>query len=547
MKICRHSYVWLVAATVGLAACAPQTTPDPAPSSTSTPTPASTTVTEASSERPPPTSSVPGPIDGEAGSFETSLGLIDWRRVRGDEDSIPFPELGLVATQSGFAAIGTLHGEPNWRYYESKDGYEWAAATFPIPVDPKEARMVAAGDATWMITSGPETLWRSEGGGNWAEVGFPEESGTWGSTGGLQIYDVDGATWLIRSAPLGAFILDGSTWIEIDTSDFQPPDVTGGRWAIPASASWFPTAPVAVSGRTIVPLSVAFDVDWVSILGVDSDIFLYSVWNEATQKLGLWNPHPSLTLKAALDAEVKGREITITDPETGEQVHQIVVNDPRIDPTTLLKNGLNVGEYQIAVVDEQGVVTPGVAPWVGPSPDWAGTTQTALFATDQLATFMLARPQGEVAAVEAWTSSDGVNWTGPSQPGFIDDQPAGFVRFEVEGDVMLAYLLGDFGHDVWVTTDGTSWSFTGLSDVMGLARLGSGGLLYQDPAYSQRGMVASADLKTWEPVDPGSLEFMFEEPLGPGSAGGFAAGDAFFYIHTLGSGTRQMYVLKLQG
>jgi hypothetical protein len=42
---------------------------------------------------------------------------------------------------------------------------------------------------------------------------------------------------------------------------------------------------------------------------------------------------------------------------------------------------------------------------------------------------------------------------------------------------MAARLGRDFGDDVWVTTNGTSWSFTGLGGdgSWTLARMGSGG------------------------------------------------------------------------
>ena len=308
---------------------------------------------------------------------------------------------------------------------------------------------------------------------------------------------------------------------------------------------------MAAAGTTIVPWPVAFDVDWVSILGVDPSPYPNSFWNEAEQAIEVWGSEGAGPL-ATLEAEVTGRQIILTDRESGEQVHEIVVNDQRIDPTTFVEDGLIVGEYQIAVVDEQGVVTPGVVPWGGPSSDWGepfrGAIYAALFANDQFVALIPARNQGEGVAVEAWTSPDGVNWTGPSQPEFIDDETApGFVNFHVEEGTLLADVWGEFGNEVWVSTDGTIWTFTGLGGGTGTwswARIGSGGLYYRDFDLSSGGMAVSADLRQWELVDPGRLEPHFGEEAG--SVGGFSAGDTFFYAEARDSGSRQMYVLKLQ-
>ena len=478
--------------------------------------------------------------------FETPLGEIDWRHVTGDSDALPFPSLGLVQTPAGFAAVSDQgvpsRGQEGVRYWQSSNGYEWSASTLPVPVEPASARMYRAGEAIWLITFGPETLWRSADGETWTEVGIPDGSGTWGPINDLDIYDVDGATWLIRGSPPGAFILDGSTWIEVGTSVLQPPDITGGRWRIVT-----PSSPVAVSGTTIVPWPVAFDVDWVSILGVDPNPYPNGFWNAEMQRLKIWGSEGAGPL-ATLDAEVTGRQITFIDPDSGEEVHQIVVNDPRIDPTTLLEDGVRVGEYQMAVMNEQGPVVASDIPWGEPSSDWGepfrGARAAALFATDQ---FVALIPTGEGEGVGTWTSSNGSDWSESGQPEFIRDQDLpGLVRFYVEGDVVLADVMQDYGNEIWVSLDGTTWAFSGIGGGTGtwsLARIGSGGLYYRDFDLSSGGMAVSADLRQWEFVDPG-LEPHFGEEAG--GSGGFSAGNTFFYVEARDSGTRQMYVLKLQ-
>ena len=211
-------------------------------------------------------------------------------------------------------------------------------------------------EAIWLITFGPETLWRSEDGEELDRGRAPRGVGTWG----FHARRPDQRRRWGRPADQGGFtrrLRPGRSDLDRDRHrGSAAPDITVGRWR-----RWT----LATRWRQWVRGSSPGQLPsmWIGCIleSTPADIRRASGTRRSRRsRYGAPGAGPLATLKA----EVTGRQ-TMDRSGVGEQVHEIVVNDQRIDPTTFVEDGLIVGEYQIAVVDEQGVVTPGVVPWGG--------------------------------------------------------------------------------------------------------------------------------------------------------------------------------------
>ena len=480
-----------------------------------------------------PSTSTPTPAEA-SGAFETPLGRIEWRHLTGDRDSMPLPQFEeLLPTPTGFSAL-----DAEGRLWRSTEGYEWASSQLPVTPQPLEAHLGEAGGALWLVASQPKSIWRSDDGDTWTSVEPPPGAGT------MNLYDENGTVWLISSDPPGAWFLEETKWVDGGTGGFAPPDVTGIRWTL--EPGFEPARPVSVGGATVIPWFLGGRADWDTMLGLDPETNSYGNWDTATETMeifGISSNHPVTTL----GFEQAGNRFTVTDLASGEVVHEIVVNDPRIDlasyPESLI-GALGYMDKTLAVVDAVGTITRVTPPWGGLD----GSHPPTLLGGDQLVA--LTQTTEPPLRLEAWTSPDGVNWSGPTQPNIdLGDEANQFLHVRVEGEVMLAEAGGPDGlASIWVSTDGVSWSDTGVSGVvpdMNFYRLGSGGIYFD--IYSSR-LYASADLLSWEPVETGDLRVNFDQLVDMGGAhGGWEAGDSLFIIGSSNGGQREMWVLRLQG
>jgi hypothetical protein len=344
-------------------------------------------------------------------------------------------------------------------------------------------------------------------------VALPPGAGT------VNLYEQNGTIWLISPDLPGAWFLEGTSWLDVGTSGFAPPDVTGIKWTL---EPWFePARPVSVGATTIIPWFLGGRADWDTILGLDPETNSYGNWVNGRMKIFGTG---SQDVVAMLEFEQAGKRFTVRDSASGEIVHEIVVNDPRIDldsyPESLIGNVGHI-DKTLAVVDTAGSITRVTPPWGGLD----GSDPPTLFGGERLVALRQFTPGGEPSHLETWTSPDGVNWSGPTQ---LDILVGGF---RVEGEVVLAEVpVVDDLVGYWVSADGVNWSDTGVSGVvneMSFYRLGSGGIYFD--IYSSQ-LYASSDLLDWAVVDIGDLRVNFDQLVDMGGAHGGWAGRLIFFM-----------------
>jgi hypothetical protein len=443
---------------------------------------------------------------------------------------MPDFDWNLVATPAGFAAL-----ESGGKYWRSTDGGDWTSSPLPVSPEAEQARLFEAGGALWLVTFQPGTLSRSDDGQEWTSMPLPPGAGT------VNLYEEDGIVWLISSDPPGAWFLDGTNWVEVGTGDLAPPGVTGVRWTLEPRLE--PGKPLSVGGTTVIPWFLGGRADWDTMLGLDPGTNSYGNWDTATEIMEIFGSGPQDSV-ATLGFERTGNSFSVRDLNSDEVIHEIVVNDPRIDVASYpasLAGALGYIDKTLAIVDAAGSITRVTPPWGGLD----GSHPPTLLGGDRLVA--VTQTSEPPLRLETWTSPDGVNWSGPTQPDLVVGEETQVINFRVEGEVMLAEVAGpDNNTEIWVSTDGVNWSETGVTmPDLAFYRLGSGGIYFD--IYSSQ-LYASSDLIRWEAVDIGDLRVNFDHLFETGGAGGgWDAGASIFLIGSSNGGPREMWVLQLQG
>lgn len=444
-------------------------------------------------------STAPPDVLADSGTIQTPLGEVAWQHLTGDSSSLP--NRRPLVTPSGFIAISvdntaTDNGQfDDPSFFRSTDGHEWTVEPLPVTaVGPSAALHEIAGEF-WLTTADYPTaanLWRSEDGESWSEIPLPD-----GVDLSFTLLDVADATWL-TDVTGRIWVLDGSSWAELDVGQLGPSAITG------LDSYTSIQTPATLGDVTLIPWSLSgLGINYSEWLGVgeigspqyDPDTAVLVIPSQSTGE-----PLATLSVSA------KGNRIAFTD-ESGTVIHEIVVNDERIDAATL--KGLRTFDQFVmsglGVLDGSGRSVESSPPWMVPiEPSWPAQVVAFDGRFFAFVTHAKYEDPGLIGPtdieVELWTSTDGLNWEGPSS--FLPEGAHYMLHASVENDLLLADIgVGGGGTEFWISENGLDWTPTGLVDEWPVT-VGGGGL-----AGGYGGIHASSDLRSWEAVDTGELGF----------------------------------------
>ena len=362
-------------------------------------------------------STSPGP-SGDSGTLQTSIGELAWQHLTSDGSDLP--DRTPLETPTGFISVsvdniptdaGDFDDPVFWR---SSDGYAWTSGPLPVAAAGSFVTLKEVGGTYWITTSDYTTaanLWQSDDGESWSEVQLPD-----GIDLGFSLIDVDGVPWLTDNTGR-IWTVDGSSWAPLDIGLVGPAAITG------LDSMTSIQTPVTLNGVTLVPWSLGgVGLNYGALLGTSDSV--YPEYDPETGILTVPSQDGSAPL-ATWTVTVEGNQVCLTD-ETGAVVHEIVVHDERIDATTLMGNRyfdqfLFSG---LGVIDSSGQVVDAEPPWKGPiepiSPAQVVAFDGRFLAFVNHAAYDDPQALGSTSReVEVWTSTDGLNWEGPT--GFLPD------------------------------------------------------------------------------------------------------------------------------
>jgi hypothetical protein len=261
--------------------------------------------------------------------------------------------------------------------------------------------------------------------------------------------------------------------------------------------------------------------------------------------------------QVTLNVEQTGDGLVFSN-DSGQAVHEVKINEPGLDPRSVLAAALGtyppptVRVISMALVDSDDRAESVTPPWGGMNASGTSYIQTS---GNELFAHVVHRPLEEPGLV-TFRSSDGFSWSGPSVPD-IGQGEADFLSVAIAGGVAVAEIYGA-ETNVWVSDDGNTWTDTGLTwgatdplfgdgelapPTVVRAEVGAGGIYYDD----RGGVWASPDFTSFEKVELGTQRIWREMAGGGRPMHLFAAGDAIFFVQSEDElSTREMWVWTKQ-
>jgi hypothetical protein len=400
---------WLAGRPEGLR---PATTPVPTSIVPTTTAPAPPTTVPQTTSTPPTTQSdSPAPV-------AASDALLTWERVEGAPEEAFGP---FFSTGSTVGAV-VRNGPFDHKVWTSDDLRSWAESDLPVSPSFFEVSIMSTASGRWLIGSGPTGLWFTPHGelAEWREV------------------DVSG---LARAVPEGLI---------------AEPNV--GR-------------PAQIGDVTLVPVEHRLGIDWEGIFGIAPGTYPVVTIHQETE----FTETVVVTGRSPLGSVTLGR---VVPRESGDGL--ALINEATADELFFYPRGIAGIDQEMTSELLNGVSSSSLYAVTAAEAQELDLFQTASGGRPRPSAVQVVEYGGRVIAIgtgdrgiEAWISSDGMDWQGHPAPPFYGD-----VIVDEQSGFLYSSPIGMFLTH-WISNDAVSWTAVDPPDdrFSSLHRLTSGWLL----------------------------------------------------------------------